>query len=98
MENCPLLTIFLLLKQLGLIKDHWWEEESRNPVLLVSPRLISVILFNFAGLANLYLHDPEGLKDFLDLKGINYAFSFIRRKFISDNRYLELDTVLYIYY
>jgi len=89
---------FLLLRHLGLIKDHWWNDDSSNPVVLVSPRLIAVILFNFSGLANLYLHDPESLKEFLDLKGPNYAFSFIRRKFITDNKYLELETVLYIYF
>jgi hypothetical protein len=85
--------VFLLLKHLGLITDLWWLEEARNPVLMVSPRLLAVILFNFSGMANLQLEEPEKFGGFLTKKGTDYAFSFIKRKFISDNEYLELEPV-----
>ena len=97
-QNCPLLIVFLLLTHLGFIKDFWWLNESKNPILAVSPRIIAVIIFNFSGLANIYLNDPEDLQEFLDRKGNDYNFSFIKRKYLSENKYLELHPVKFIIY
>ena len=92
-QNSPLLIVFLLLKHLGFIKDLWWLDEAKNPVLAVSPRFLAVIIFNFSGLANLYLSNPEELREFLENKGNDYGFAFIKGKFLSSNRYLELEPV-----
>jgi hypothetical protein len=97
-QNCPLLIIFLLLKHLGFIKELWWLDETKNPILAVSPRLIAVIIFNFSALANLYLNDPEDLQEFLEKKGNEYNFSFIKRRYLSENKYLELEQVKFIIY